>query len=174
MTPDPNVFGTGQVDERADLLDALGKHRALLLRTVDGISDEQAAARPTASELCLGGIIKHLTRVETTWAEFIQRGPRPRKPAARAAHAASFRWEPDDAIADLVAGYEEAARTTDQLVTEVPSLDDSQPLPEAPWFEAGARWSARRVLLHVLSELSQHAGHADIIRESLDGQKTMG
>ncbi|MBV9583186.1 MAG: DUF664 domain-containing protein, partial [Chloroflexi bacterium] len=46
--------------------------------------------------------------------------------------------------------------------------------PEAPWFERGARWSARRVLLHLIAETSQHAGHADIIREALDGAKTMG
>ena len=44
----------------------------------------------------------------------------------------------------------------------------------APWFPPGARWSARRVLLHIIAETAQHAGHADIIRESLDGAKTMG
>ena len=53
-------------------------------------------------------------------------------------------------------------------------LDASHPLPEAPWFRAGARRSARRVFLHIVAETAQHAGHADIIRESLDGQKTMG
>ena len=60
------------------------------------------------------------------------------------------------------------------LVTSLPSLDVSQPLPEAPWFPKGARWSARRVFLHLVAEIAQHAGHADIIRESLDGQKSMG
>ena len=53
-------------------------------------------------------------------------------------------------------------------------LNATQPLPTAPWFEPGRSWSARRVLLHVIAETAQHAGHADIIRESLDGQKTMG
>jgi hypothetical protein len=53
-------------------------------------------------------------------------------------------------------------------------LDLSHPLPEAPWFEKGASWSARRVLLHVIAETAQHAGHADIIRETLDGSRTMG
>ena len=53
-------------------------------------------------------------------------------------------------------------------------LDVSHPLPTAPWFEPGASWSARRVLLHMIAETAQHAGHADIIRESLDGAKTMG
>jgi hypothetical protein len=66
------------------------------------------------------------------------------------------------------------ARRTDDLVRELSSLDMSQPLPEAPWFEPGASWSARRVLVHVIGETSQHAGHADIIREAIDGAKTMG
>jgi hypothetical protein len=79
-----------------------------------------------------------------------------------------------DTLADLLDRYDQAARRTDDLVTELPSLDDSHPLPEAPWFEPGARWSARRVILHILAETAQHAGHADIIRESLDGAKTMG
>jgi hypothetical protein len=43
-----------------------------------------------------------------------------------------------------------------------------------PWFEPGARWSARRVLLHVIAETALHADHADIIRGSLDGTKSMG
>ena len=66
------------------------------------------------------------------------------------------------------------ARRTDDLVASLPDLDLSHPLPVAPWFEAGATWSARRVLLHIIAETAQHAGHADIIRESIDGSKTMG
>ena len=60
------------------------------------------------------------------------------------------------------------------LVESVASLDDSHELPAAPWFPPGARWSARRVFLHIVAETAQHAGHADIIRESFDGQKSMG
>lgn len=56
----------------------------------------------------------------------------------------------------------------------LPDLDAGHPLPPAPWFEAGARWSASRVVLHVIAETAQHAGHADILRESLDGAKSMG
>jgi hypothetical protein len=66
------------------------------------------------------------------------------------------------------------ARRTDELVATLPDLDARQPLPEAPWFEPGANWSARRVLMHLIAETAQHAGHADIIRESLDGAKSMG
>ena len=80
----------------------------------------------------------------------------------------------DARLAELLSGYEDVARRTDQVVASLPSLDASHPLPEAPWFEPGARWSARRVLLHVIAETAQHAGHADIIREAIDGSKTMG
>ncbi len=66
------------------------------------------------------------------------------------------------------------AARTDELVRTLPDLDASHPLPEAPWFEPGARRSARRVFLHIVAETAQHAGHADILRETLDGQKTMG
>jgi hypothetical protein len=74
----------------------------------------------------------------------------------------------------LLADYDRCAEQTAEVVAGLPDLDASQPLPEAPWFEPGARWSARRVLLHVIAEVAQHAGHADIIRESLDGAKSMG
>jgi hypothetical protein len=94
--------------------------------------------------------------------------------AAYAAHAAGFRMEEDETLAGLLAAYEEVARRTDELVMSVPSLDDSHPLPSAPWFEPGARWSARRVFMHIVAETAQHAGHADIIRETIDGAKTMG
>ena len=65
-------------------------------------------------------------------------------------------------------------RRTDELVAVLPDLDATQPLPKAPWFEADTGWSARRVLMHIIAETAQHAGHADIIRESMDGAKSMG
>ena len=74
----------------------------------------------------------------------------------------------------MLAEYDQVAARTDQLVASLPSLDVSQPLPEAPWFEPGGRWTARRVFVHIVAETAQHAGHADIIRETIDGAKTMG
>jgi uncharacterized damage-inducible protein DinB len=162
--------------ERADLVDMLTQHRGLLLRAVQGMTDEQAGLRPTVSELSLGGIVKHVTLMEERWVEFILAGPRAIGPADAAAyerHLASFLMD-GETLDGLLARYEEVARRTDELVVSLPSLDDSHPLPEAPWFEAGASWSARRTLLHVIGETAQHAGHADIIRESIDGAKTMG
>ena len=163
--------------ERADLLETLGKHRGFLRHTAEGLSDEQAAARPTASALCVGGIIKHVTRVEEIWAGFIVHGAARQGPpdeAAMEAHANSFRMLPGETLRSVLDQYDDVAKRTDELVASVPSLDDGHPLPEAPWFPPNTEWSARRTLLHVIAETAQHAGHADIIRESIDGAKTMG
>jgi uncharacterized damage-inducible protein DinB len=162
--------------ERADLLDTLAEHRALMARTIRDLSDEQAAARTTVSALCLGGLIKHLARMEERWTGFIQNGPdaMAMTPEAAEAHAASFRMEPGETLAAIVTRYEAVARRTDELVTTLPSLDAAQRPPDAPWFPPDTAWTARRVFLHIIAEIAQHAGHADIIREALDGAKTMG
>jgi uncharacterized damage-inducible protein DinB len=164
--------------ERADLLESLGKHRFFLRFTARDLDDDQARRRTTASELTIGGLIKHVTYCEQGWARFIVEGPAALPGGtdheAFAAHAESFRMGPDETLAGLVARYEEVAAATDELVRSLPDLDVSHPLPEAPWFAPGARWSARRVLLHVIAETAQHAGHADIVRGSLDGAKSMG
>jgi hypothetical protein len=173
-TPTTDATVTG---ERADLLETLAKHRFFLRFTTRDLSDEQAAARTTVSQLCLGGLIKHVTRVEQRWANFMM--DRPGGVAEQGEggpddHEASFRMLPGETLAGLLDRYEQVARETDEIVATLPDLDVSHPLPEAPWFEPGASWSARRVLLHVIAETAQHAGHADIIREALDGSKSMG
>jgi hypothetical protein len=163
--------------ERADLIEALTAHRRFLRFTVQGLTDEQARLRPTASELTLGGLIKHVAGQESKWVDFILTGPgaiaTPVDEAGFAEWAAEFRLLPGETLAGVLQKYEDVARRTDDLVATV-DLDSSRPLPAAPWFEPGARRSARRVLLHIVAETAQHAGHADILRESLDGQKTMG
>ena len=65
------------------------------------------------------------------------------------------------------------ARRTEEVVTTLPDRNVVLPLPRAPWFQE-AGWSARRVLIHLVTETAQHSGRADIIRESLDGARTMG
>ncbi len=169
--------------ERADLLEILTTRRHFLVTTVADLTDEQAALTPTASELCLAGLIKHVSRTEAAWAKFAQGdssdlgGPKEWSEWTEtdwAERAAEFRMQPGETLAGLLAEYAEVARVTDEMVRTLPDLDASYPLPAAPWFPVGASRSVRQVFLHVASETAQHAGHADIIRETIDGTKTMG
>jgi uncharacterized damage-inducible protein DinB len=166
--------------ERADLLATLAKHRHFLAFTTRGLTDEQARQRTTVSELSLGGLIKHVTSAERGWVDFIVDGPSAIGDSSAmteddwARRAEEFRLLPGETLAGVLATYAEVARRTDALVSQLPDLNAGHPLPKAPWFTPGERWSARRVFLHIISETAQHAGHADIIRESLDGAKSMG
>jgi uncharacterized damage-inducible protein DinB len=164
--------------ERTDLLASLAKQRYFLRFTVRGLTDDQARQRTTVSELTLGGLIKHVAATEQQWVSFILDGPAAMSGGWDEGGVGDwlqgFRMLPDETLAGLLDAYEQVARRTDELVATLPDLDAAHPLPEAPWFEQGAHWSARRVLLHVIAEIAQHAGHADIIRESLDGAKSMG
>lgn len=158
--------------ERADLLESLARHRGFLRITAEGLTDEQAATRSTVSALTVGGLIKHVALTEHRWMVFAVGG-------ASAMQGEPLDWEgqftmgPDETLAELLAKYDKVAADTDALIATL-DLDAAHPLPEAPWFEPGAVWSVRRVVLHVIAETSQHAGHADIVREGIDGQRTMG
>lgn len=165
--------------ERADLLATLAKARHFLRFTTRDLSDHQARERTTASELCLGGLIKHVTSVERGWVDFILKGPSAMPSFSEmtqddwARRAAEFQLLPHETLAGVLDEYAEVARRTDEVVATLPDLSAAHPLPEAPWF-TDESWSARRTLIHIIAETSQHAGHADIIRESLDGAKSMG
>ncbi|TGB10303.1 DinB family protein [Streptomyces sp. MZ04] len=174
LADDPAVTG-----ERAEWLAALAKHRHFLRFTTRDLTDEQAGLRTTDSKLCLGGLIKHVAEVERNWGKFILGGPSTlpdytaMTEADWARRADSFRMLPGETLAGVLADYAEAARDTDELVATLPDLDAMWPLPKAPWTEPGAQWSIRQVLIHIISETAQHSGHADIIRESLDGATSM-
>ena len=159
--------------ERRDLLETLDKHRGFLRFTARDLSDVQATQRTTVSALTVAGIIKHVAATEHAWMQFVVGGA-----AGMAAGVGDYEHQfvllPGETLAGVLDRYAEVARNTTSIVDDVADLDADHPLPEAPWFERGARWSARRVLLHLIAETSQHAGHADIIREALDGAKTMG
>ncbi|MEV2278348.1 DinB family protein [Nocardiopsis sp. NPDC049922] len=163
--------------ERAALLQMLEEMRGNIRYTVRNLTDAQAGERTTVSELCLGGVIKHLARGERDWIRFILDGD-PHidysDPEVVAGHLASFRMEEGETLADLLAEYQEVAEETERIVNGLPNLEVSQKLPSAPWFPEDTAWTARDVLLHIIAETAQHAGHSDIIRETLDGQKTMG
>ncbi|MEU6847355.1 DinB family protein [Streptomyces sp. NPDC046716] len=165
--------------EQADWLQGLSKQRHFLRFTTRDLTDEQAGHRTTASELCLGGLIKHVTRVERSWVTFIQHGPSAMPDFTAmtetdwAERAATFRMLPGETLAGVLADYEKAALETDAVIGSLPDLDAAWPLPKAPWNEPGTSWSIRRVLMHLVAETAQHSGHADIIRESLDGAQSM-
>ena len=169
--------------ERLDLLETLAAHRHFLLQTANGLTDQQARQRSTVSELTVGGIIKHVAATERGWAEFMVDGSgvggvadvdwsNP-DPQLIADYQAGFRLADDETLAGAIAEYERVAAATDRLVAEL-DLDRSFPLPAAPWFPPGAQRSVRRAIVHIVAETAQHAGHADIIREAIDGAKTMG
>lgn len=164
--------------EREDLLETLAAHRHFLRHTVRGLTDDQARLRPTASELTLGGLVKHVAHQEAGWVRFVLEGPAaiatPTDEAGFQKWADEFVLRDDETLEGVLAEYAEIAARTDELVRTIPDLDAAHPLPEAPWFPPGAVRSARRVFLHIVAETAQHAGHADILRETLDGQKTMG
>ncbi len=183
-TDSPETVGTTR--ERQDLLHTLRTHRQLFKQTTAGMTDEQGNARSTVSALTLGGLIKHVAETEDGWARFATDGPAAlasgwddvdwsQGPSAEAiaAYEAGFSMQEGETLDALLAAYDEVAARTDALVASI-DLDAEHPLPAAPWFEPGARWSSRRVFMHIVAETAQHAGHADIIRESIDGAKTMG
>ncbi|MEU0032841.1 DinB family protein [Streptomyces sp. NPDC006333] len=185
--PSPTLDG-----ERADLLAELATVRAALTNTTRGLDDGQAGERPTVSALCLGGLIKHVASIEDAWMRFAVDGPSAMRhdlpegvtwadlaagtarefPQWAIDHQNNFLMLPGDTLAGIVRGYEQVAARTERTVAAVPDLSAAHPLPEAPWHEPGAVRSVRRVLMHVIAETAQHAGHADILRETLDGQKS--
>lgn len=157
--------------ERGELLHSLAEQRALLLITVRDITDAQAAERTTVSELTLGGIIKHLIRGERVWMQIMVKGDG--ELPGGMLDLEQYRMAEGETLAGLLAQYTAAAHRTEESVAALPDLDRSVPLPKTPWSPPETvHWSARRILLHLIRETAQHAGHADIIREALDGAST--
>ena len=156
-------------DERELLLAFLGQQRDALRYAAHGLDDEQASARPSVSQLCLAGLIKHAAQVECAWAAYMTTGDSGVFAPADA-YADGFRLVEGETLADVIAYSNEQARA---LARVVGSLDlDAALAPtedRVPWIPAGLVWSPRWVLLHLIEETARHAGHADIIRESLDG-----
>ncbi|MGW5874999.1 DinB family protein [Nocardiopsis terrae] len=164
-------------DERETLLSFLAQQREFLLTTLRGLDGEQAGRRTTAGDLTLAGLAKHLTDVERGWVGFIEEGPKEvdyEDPKTLERHEETFRLVDGETLEGVLAEYARAAEETEAYVRALPDLEVSRKLPDAPWFPEDTSWSARDVLLHLIRETAQHCGHADIIRESLDGQKTMG
>ncbi|MBB6174096.1 putative damage-inducible protein DinB [Nocardiopsis mwathae] len=167
-------------DERDEVLSILAEQRKTLRMTIRGLDDTQATARTTVSALCLAGLIKHVARVERGWIDIMTGRPaRDDGPSVgtdadeqAAAWADEFRLLDGETLQGMLDLYDEVARETEKAVAALPGLDVTAELPRAPWFPPDTRWTARRILLHLIRETAQHAGHADIIREALDGATT--
>ena len=157
--------------ERAELLNFLAQQRHLLRVAAHGLTDPEASATPSASALSVGGIIKHVAQVEHNWMDTIQQVPRPVGETAMRAYMDSFRLLPGETLDDALRALEASAARTEEVVADVADLDQAVPVPKGvPWFPADVEaWTVRWVLLHLLEEMARHAGHADIVRESLDG-----
>ena len=164
----------------ADERDALGRfldfNQRAFLAVAHGLTDEQARSTPTVSALSIGGLIKHVTGVQDAWVQRVTAAPDfpPRDDRTfeeqMAARADQHVMRDDQTLDELLKALEAQNAATLRTFAEA-DLDAPVPVPpEVPWFPKDVdNWSVRWVALHLIEELTRHAGHADIIRESIDG-----
>ncbi|MBC3190648.1 DinB family protein [Pseudonocardia sp. C8] len=185
MNATPSTAQQATTGERAELISSLERHRGFLLQTAEGLTEEQARTTSTVSALTIASLLKHVADTEEQWFRFAVEGAGAFAGPYDDVDWAAVEADPDSfvdtrfVVSDeetldvLRARIEQVAARTEEILRSA-DLDAAHELPVAPWFEPGVSWSVRRVALHMLAEISQHSGHADIIREAVDGQKTMG
>ncbi|MGO9342024.1 MAG: DinB family protein [Acidimicrobiales bacterium] len=156
-------------DEREALLGYLDQQRYVVRIAAYRLDDEQARATPTPSALSVGGIIKHLSAVERSWMDTVMQ--RHKSFSSADDYQDNLRVGADDTLQSILDDYSKAASETRQIVDSIPDLGQAVPIPaDVPWFPKDHdAWSLRWVLLHLIEETARHAGHADIIREAIDG-----
>lgn len=155
-------------DERGALLAYLEAQRGGMRRALHGLTEEQARSAPAASELSVAGLLKHVTVVERRWVLLFQ-GIEQDEETEKQAWERSFHPTAEETVEVLVADSERLAEETEAAVRAAGSMDDTFVVPPAPW-DAGGVFSWRWGLLHLIEEVGRHAGHADVIRETLDGK----
>jgi uncharacterized damage-inducible protein DinB len=159
-------------DERDLLLAYIAQQREGVRNAAYGLTDAQARLAPTASSLSIGGLLKHVAEMETGWMDrVLQRDRRASREDKETEYADNFRLRADETLAGVLARYDEVAKETEAIVAGIADLSQAVPVPKGvPWFPDDLEaWSVRWVLLHLIEETARHAGHADIIRESIDG-----
>ncbi|MEV6248719.1 DinB family protein [Streptomyces sp. NPDC051742] len=164
-------FAPPVADERTALTAYLAHQRRALRVTAYGLTEEQARLTPSASELSIGGLIKHAARCETFWTDLILQQPREAQRSSDESDADEFELTPDETLTGALAAHAAAAERTDAVIAGIPDLGRPVPVPQGlPWFPAEVKeWSVRWVLLHLIEETARHGGHADVIRETIDG-----
>ncbi|BCY15390.1 DinB family protein [Actinoplanes sp. L3-i22] len=155
-------------NEQEGLLAYLAQMRYVLKLTAHGLTPEQLRATPSASPLSVGGLIKHCVSTEEGWIAQLTGGDQ--KPDF-AKYQENFALTDDETIEDVFARYDRAATTTEKTIAEIGDLGHRVPIVDAaPWNRPDLdHFTPRWVLLHLIQETARHAGHADIIRESVDG-----
>jgi hypothetical protein len=148
-------FPVGTSDERELLLRWLRYLRGSVVRKASGLSDEQARWTPPGALIPLVGIVRHLTCVEWRWIDGGMLG----EPVSRS--EAEFAPGPELSIEQALTDYRERAGRSEIVVRSIDSL--SQPCLAEPGTDL--RW----VLLHLINETARHAGHADAVRQLIDG-----
>jgi uncharacterized damage-inducible protein DinB len=159
-------------DEAATLLGFLDFHRGTLRWKTDGLEADDLARTVAASTMTLGGILKHLAYVEDNWFGYRLHG-RPRaEPWAGADWEADPDWEwhsaADDRPADLRNLWSAAVEQSRRDVATALSGGGLDQLAVRGWPDGGAP-SLRWILVHLIEEYARHNGHADLLREAIDG-----
>ena len=163
-------------DERSALREYLAYHQSAYFAVSYGLTDEQARSTPSVSALSIGGLIKHATGMQRNWMARVAAAPDAPPGDGRSfeeiakSRADEHVMLPDETLPGLLRAFEDQNAESLRLA-ETADLDAAVPVPHnIPWFPKDIdAWSVRWVILHVINELARHAGHADIIRETIDG-----
>ena len=153
--------------EREALENMLEAQRIGLIRKVEDVSDELARQAPTASSLSLLGLVKHAATWEQRWFQAIMAGKQlpDRWPEVMPEpHDADLIASASDTVSHWIAVYREQFEASDAIIA---AMDLDTPCARPDLIECNLRY----VLLHMIAETARHAGHADIIRETLDGTR---
>jgi uncharacterized damage-inducible protein DinB len=155
-------------DERATLVDTLDFYRSIILHKTEGLDRDQLNTTLQPSSLTLAGLLKHLAHVEDSWiTDRLTSGVMP-DPWASAPFETDEDWDfhsaPNDTPDALRALYSAACQRSRVAISAL-ELGSFAPNPDF----YGNRYNVRWVLLHLIEETARHAGHADLIRESIDG-----
>ncbi len=174
--PESRVRPPLRTDEVTTLRAFLDYHRATFRWKCAGLTQQQLAQPLPPSEMTLGGMMKHLAVVDSSWFEddFAGRGLMP--PFDTVDWDADRDWEwhtaRDDTPEELFALFDDACSRADAVLDE--ALADGgvglDGLSAAEDPDGRGRFSLRWILLHMIEEYAQHNGHADLIREAIDGQ----
>ncbi|MFD6415160.1 DinB family protein [Streptomyces sp. NPDC060194] len=158
-----------QADERTALLGWLELQRGILRWKCDGLSEADAhrSVVPTSPAMTMAGLVSHMRWVEHLWLEVLFLGGDKTGNPSFDDTRDDADWDTDGApLPRLLAAYEAQCARSDEIVAAA-SLDDTGRHPDYRSAGANLRW----MLIHLIEETGRHAGHADIVRELLDGAK---